>query len=232
MDLSKKVLLLTTTVFTLAVAFAVPSRAVFYDLGKNGENKTNIAWESRATIETIIGTSNQVEGYAFFDEKDSTHEVFIKIPVVSIHTGIEKRDRHLRGPDWLDAKRNPFIEFQSTRIVPVKDKAGTYKIQGLMTIHGVTRRVSVTGTAERHPALKGMEKYGYVGEIIHLKTRFPIRLADYRIRVPQELLGLKVAPEVTVTFDVFGFTNNKPNRLPPARRNKPAPPVNEPSKNR
>jgi polyisoprenoid-binding protein YceI len=201
-------------VFTAATA----ASATYYDLGKNGDNKSNVSWESRASVELIVGRTNKVSGYVYFDDRpanrNARHAVEITIPVTSMQTGIASRDQHMAGADWLDAEKHPNIVFRSVSITPVRGKPNTFKIVGDMTIHGVTKRVTTTGTAQRLAAIPRLERSGYVGDIIHLVTKFPIKLADYGINVPEGILGTKMADQVTIQFDVFGFTNNDPGRTP------------------
>jgi len=42
--------------------------------------------------------------------------ITIDVETASLRTGITLRDRHLRGPRFLDAARHPLISFRSTRI--------------------------------------------------------------------------------------------------------------------
>lgn len=55
----------------------------------------------------------------------------------SIDTEIEKRDEHLKSPDFFDANKYPEITFKGKL---VKDGAG-YKAKGDLTMHGVTKPV-------------------------------------------------------------------------------------------
>ena len=43
-------------------------------------------------------------------------EVEATIEVASIDTGVAERDAHLRGPDFFDAERYPYITFRSKRV--------------------------------------------------------------------------------------------------------------------
>ncbi len=200
--------------FVLSAALASSVGAVYYDLGKNGDNKTNISWESRATVETILGTTNKVAGFVWFDAARGRHQVKLTIPVASIQTGIAMRDEHMRSAQWMDAERFPNIEFASTRITPIRGKRDEYTIVGNLTIHGVTKTISVRGTARRLAAIPRLESMGYVGDIIQLKTTFPVVLSQYGITVPENIVGMKMSNRVTIMVDVFGFTNNQPDRLP------------------
>lgn len=207
------------------ILLSAPVHAAYYDLGANGENKTNITWESRSTLETIVGRTNQVSGYAYFDvtgTETPAHRVSITFPVASMTSGIALRDEHMRSAAWLDAERFPTVAFESEKIRPVENRPNEYRITGNLTIHGVTRRITVPGRATRLPARPELERMGYVGEILHLETKFSVLLSDFGVVVPPNLLGLKMEDGIDLSFDVFGFTNNAPDRRPPEPEAAPA----------
>lgn len=64
------------------------------------------------------------------------------LPAASIDTRNPDRDSDLKGPDWLDVGKYPTITFASTKIVPGDN--GNFQIQGDLTIHGVTKNVTMT----------------------------------------------------------------------------------------
>jgi polyisoprenoid-binding protein YceI len=61
------------------------------------------------------------------------------IEIASIDTGIEKRDNHLRTPEFFDAQKYPTLTFKSTGITDVSGT--TAKLHGDLTMHGVTKPV-------------------------------------------------------------------------------------------
>jgi len=63
----------------------------------------------------------------------------------SIDTREEQRDAHLRSADFLDSDKFPTLTFESTRIDGTPDE---FIIDGNLTIHGVTRDVSLKGSFE------------------------------------------------------------------------------------
>lgn len=70
-------------------------------------------------------------------------------------------------------------------------KAGSQSVTaaGKLYIHGIYREVSVPGTME------------VKGNLIYLKTKFIVKLADYNITVPQ-ILFKNIAEEVEVKLDI------------------------------
>jgi polyisoprenoid-binding protein YceI len=65
------------------------------------------------------------------------------IKAESIDTNHEKRDGHLRNADFMDTKQFPTISY--TMKSAQKD-GESYKVVGLLTLHGVTKEVPLTGT--------------------------------------------------------------------------------------
>ena len=61
------------------------------------------------------------------------------IQATSITTDMGFRDNHLRSPDFFDVKQFPTIEFTSDRVVPTP---GGATVSGMLTMHGVSRRVT------------------------------------------------------------------------------------------
>lgn len=61
--------------------------------------------------------------------------------VNSINTENERRDNHLKSPDYFDAAKYPTIAFKSTSFQKVDGKK--YKLMGNLTMHGVTKPVTL-----------------------------------------------------------------------------------------
>lgn len=64
--------------------------------------------------------------------------------VNSINTENERRDGHLKNPDWFDAAKYPTLTFKSTSFKKVDGKK--YKATGDLTMHGVTKPVTLDVT--------------------------------------------------------------------------------------
>jgi polyisoprenoid-binding protein YceI len=99
-------------------------------------------------ISTVSGRFSDVTGTVALDEENLTKsDVEITIKTSSIDTDEAKRDEHLRSPDFFDVAKYPVIVFKSTKIVPA---GGTkYKLTGELSMHGVTRPVTLDATISK-----------------------------------------------------------------------------------
>ena len=64
----------------------------------------------------------------------------VTIPVESVDTHNEKRDQHLKSPDFFNAKQFPVMTFKSKK---VESSGDTYKVTGDFTLHGVTKPLTL-----------------------------------------------------------------------------------------
>lgn len=74
--------------------------------------------------------------------KTKTWKTEAEIETVSINTGVEDRDKHLRGPDFFNAEKFPLMTFKSVKVSGVKGLKG--KVHGELTLMGVTKPVVLT----------------------------------------------------------------------------------------
>ena len=94
-----------------------------------------------AMIATVRGQFKVLSGTLHIDEQNPANSmVDAQVDAASIDTRDERRDGHLRSPDFFDAATYPTINFKSTSVEPAGD--GEYKISGDLTMHGVTKPVT------------------------------------------------------------------------------------------
>jgi polyisoprenoid-binding protein YceI len=93
-------------------------------------------------ISNVRGEFRVVRGALKLITHDITQaSVEAEIEASSIETRDPQRDAHLRSADFLDVERYPVISFRSTKIH--KMQAEAHRVDGELTIHGVTREVSL-----------------------------------------------------------------------------------------
>lgn len=90
-------------------------------------------------VSTAVGRFNKFEG-SFQVDKDNvaSNSVELVIDTASVDTNHQKRDDHLRSPDFFDVKQYPEMTFKSTAFEG--DLSGG-TLKGELTLHGVTKPV-------------------------------------------------------------------------------------------
>ena len=147
-------------------------------------------------IATVRGSFTQVQGTVRVDESDpTTAEVDITIPTASVTTGEEKRDGHLRSPDFFDVDRFPNMTFRSKR---VERKSGdSLRVVGDLTIRDVTREVALD------VELLGRAKDPWGQEHAAFEATTKIKRADYGLtwNAALETGGVLVGDEVKISIE-------------------------------
>lgn len=88
---------------------------------------------------TMHGRFGKTTGKLTVDREKGTGSVDVKIDAASVNTGFDKRDDHLRSPDFLNVVEFPEITYKSTKVTIKPDKTGV--VEGNLTLAGVTKPV-------------------------------------------------------------------------------------------
>lgn len=93
-------------------------------------------------ISTVHGSFRGVSGVVRFEAGNpKVWSVEATIDVGTVDTGVAQRDQALKSPEFLDVAKYPTMTFKSTSVA----KAGSgYSITGDLTLHGVTKPVTLS----------------------------------------------------------------------------------------
>jgi polyisoprenoid-binding protein YceI len=182
----------------LAVALLVPAsgRAATWELDPA---HSTIGFAIRhMMISSVRGQFRTFTGKATGDPKTPDKaQIEATIDVASIDTANEKRDGHLKSPDFFDVAKFPTITFKSKSIAAAG--AGKAKVTGDLTLHGVTKEVvlEVEGPTDVIKDPMGNTRAG-----AHATTK--INRKDFGIAYDKTMDGggLMVGNEVEITIDV------------------------------
>jgi polyisoprenoid-binding protein YceI len=93
-------------------------------------------------ISTVRGAFTKVSGSVEYDPSNvAKSSVEAAIETASVDTRVEMRDNDLRSANWFDAAKYPTITFKSKSVQSAGE--GKLKIVGDLTIHGVTKEVTL-----------------------------------------------------------------------------------------
>ncbi len=113
--------------------------------------------------------------------------------VGSVNTDNDKRDEHLKSPDFFDAGKFGTVTFTSTSF---KKKGNDYIVKGNLTMHGVTKPVELTAVCKT--AMNPMSKK----EVAGFKITGTVKRKEFGIgeSMPAAMLGEEVAILANVEF--------------------------------
>lgn len=141
-------------------------------------------------VSEVSGQFNDFDVTVKTEKEDFSDAVFeLKAKVASIDTRVEMRDNHLKNADFFDAEKYPEIVFTSTSIKKAGDKV--YKLSGPMTMHGVTKNVTMdlvyNGTVKNPMSGKETAGFKVTGTINRLDfgvgAKFPEAAVSNRVKI-------------------------------------------------
>ena len=99
----------------------------------------------------------------------------VEIQADSIFTNNKDRDDHLRGRDFLSARRNPIIGFEATSYLPVNENEEHATLHGNLTMLGQTHPIILTvvvNKKERYPFGHRLETLGISASTTILRSQW------------------------------------------------------------
>jgi len=142
----------------------------------------------------VFGRFNGPTGSIVFDESSpSKCAVEIQAETKNVDTAVEKRDTHLKSPDFFNAGEYPLVSFKSKSVKKLGEN--TYEVSGDLALLGKTRpitvKVNATG-AGKDPG--GNFRRGF-------ETSFSIQRSDFGM----DFMMGGVSDEVNLTVSVEGI---------------------------
>jgi|SRR5579884_1732243 len=105
-------------------------------------------------VSTVRGEFDKVSGTIQYDGKDvASLRVNATIDAASVNTRVENRDKDLRSANFFDVEKYPTITFVSKRAQAID--AGHLKLVGDLTMHGVTKEVTLDVDGPSPPVKQG-----------------------------------------------------------------------------
>lgn len=117
----------------------------------------------------FYGTFSQIEGEMNVDaDKPENSKVGFKVAAESVSTRNDDRDKHLRGPDFFNAKEHPSITFTSTK---VSKKGDGFEVVGDLELCGKKKSVTATVTKTGEGEFRG-KRVGFEATMTIKRTDF------------------------------------------------------------
>jgi polyisoprenoid-binding protein YceI len=175
-----------------AALTAAPARAA--DEYNIDPMHTGISFKiSHLGLSWVFGTFKDVSGNFTIDADNPAGSSFaVTIKTDSVDTSNNKRDDHLRSPDFFNTKQFPALTFRSTSVKPID---GGFEVTGDVTMHGETKSVTFQLKGGRKAEFPpGMHRTGYTAE-------FVLKRSDFGVGSPKFAQALGDDVYVTVSFE-------------------------------
>lgn len=147
---------------------------------------------------TVRGNFRSVEGTIHLapDDEIGDSRVEATIDAASIDTGEDKRDEHLRSPDFFDVEQYPEITFESTSVRRAEDDA--LVVAGDLTIRDETREVEL----DVRETGRGMDPWGSERVGFTATTKIDRREFGLEWNQALETGGVLVGHEIKITLEI------------------------------
>lgn len=123
----------------------------------------------------LVGRFNTFSGeFSYYEANPNASKVSVTIDTASVDSNHAERDKHLRDEEFLDVEQFPEARFVSTSYRDLGDGKG--ELQGELTLHGVTRPLSIAVT------MIGAGDDPWGGYRIGFEGRTSFALADFGIK--------------------------------------------------
>jgi polyisoprenoid-binding protein YceI len=148
-------------------------------------------------ISTVRGRFNAFTGTIDADENNPrAAKVDVQIDASSLVTGEERRDTHLRSPDFLDVAKYPHLTFKSTRVELLDETHG--KLYGDLTVRDVTKPVVL----DVEHAGQAKTPWGTLSAGFNAQTKINRKDWDLNWNVALETGGWLVGDTITITIEL------------------------------
>lgn len=219
----KNRIIFAAVLVTVFVTSILSTKATDFKLDVKG-NKTfsvnqqvgplELKFVSSAPLEEIIGYVEQkaIKSDVTMDpgniEKTSGK---VSFKIVSLETGISKRDEHLQSPTWLDAGKYPEITFELKELKNVKvtgtdppagRSSASATAVGTFTMHGKSKQITVPLKLIYLKESSSTKKRA-TGDLLSVEGNFSIALKDFDVKGMGDLIGSKVGETIEISLKLF-----------------------------
>ncbi|MEW6313637.1 MAG: YceI family protein [Pseudomonadota bacterium] len=185
--------LLSTLAFALPLAAAAdPVEPGSYQI--DNQHSAAFFTVTHMGVSRFTGRFNEVNGTFVVDATGKNSKTSVTIPATSIDTAHEKRDTHLKGPDFFNVVEFPNLSFESSQTK--LDAGGNGTLAGNLTMHGVSKPVTFTlKQIGGGKGMKGETRAGYVATATIKRSDFGISYG----------LPKAVSDDVDLTINIEGI---------------------------
>lgn len=151
-----------------------------------------IALYSRAPIEDINAVS--VEGISVYNA--TTRDLAFSVLIRSFHFRKALMEEHF-NENYLESDRFPQATFKGKieeEVNPEVDGEFPVKVNGVLTVHGISQKRSITGTLRVHQG------------VIDMTSEFQVKCVDHQIEIPKivfQNIAESIRVQISATYTAY-----------------------------
>jgi len=192
-------------VFSLLVGSAVNAKEYVFD-----KAHSHVGFTVKHVLSMVPGEFKEYDGSFSFDEKKpEASKVKVTIQAASINTNVDRRDAHLKSPDFFDVEKFPTLTFVSKKVSKGEGE-NKYKVEGDLTIHGVTKAVTLDVEYLGTDTMMGMETIGFSATTTIDRRDFGLVWGETMASAAGNLI---VANKVTINLEITGMTKEAMEKM-------------------
>jgi len=180
-----------------AVVFSLPAGAAPSQWAIDPHHSSAQFAVKHLMISTVRGEFHGVNGTVNWDDKDITKSTIdVTIDATSVDTREPDRDKDLKSENFFDVAKYPTMTFKSKKIEQAG--AGKLKVTGDLTMHGVTKEVTLDVEGPTPPI-----KDPWGNTRVALNATTTINRQDFGVKWNKTMDGggVVVSDNVNVTID-------------------------------
>lgn len=180
-----------------AVVFSLPAGAAPSQWAIDPHHSSAQFAVKHLMISTVRGEFHGVNGTVNWDDKDITKSTIdVTIDATSVDTREPDRDKDLKSENFFDVAKYPSMTFKSKKIEQAG--AGKLKVTGDLTMHGVTKEVTLDVEGPTPPI-----KDPWGNTRVALNATTTINRQDFGVKWNKNMDGggVVVSDNVNITID-------------------------------
>lgn len=133
----------------------------------------------------FYGRFNEISGGITADANNPANSaISATVKAESLDTNNQKRDKHLRSPDFFNVKQFPEIKFKSEGMEQLSD--GSFMVSGKLFLHGIEKPLQI----KMEKTGEGKDPWGNYR--MGFQTSFKIKRSDYGMKYMLDGIGDEV----------------------------------------
>jgi polyisoprenoid-binding protein YceI len=204
---ASKVFLLIGMVFSVGVGYATGSFAEMAKWNLDHDHSTVGFQVAHMVVSKTNGKFTEYSGVVEMDpEAEEFKTIDAVIQTASVTTDHQKRDEHLRSPDFFDVQKFPTMTYT---MKSYKKTGDDYTAVGELTLLGVTKEITLVGT------FNGVAQDPWGNTRAGFTAAGPINRKDFGMKFSKLLDngGMLVGDEVKIILEIEVIKEKKAEKI-------------------